>query len=116
MRRAFAAILFLALSGALGTSFTLLSSNESRAFIAEKATFLIPASEGYGIADCLGEGRSCGAIVAQAWCEAHGYGKVAEFGLATRNGSSVTDVVEARPWRAGTRDATHPPLQITCTQ
>jgi len=116
MRRAFAAILFLALSGALGTSFTLLSSNESRAFIAERATFLIPASEGYGIADCLGEGRSCGEIVAQAWCEAHGYGRVAEFGLATRAGNSGTDVVERRPWRASTRDTMQPPLQITCTQ
>lgn len=116
MRRAFAAILFLAFSGALGTSFTLLSSNESRAFIAEEATFLIPASEGYGIADCLGEGRSCGEIVAQAWCEAHGYGKVAEFGRAMRTGSSGTDVVEGLPWRAGTHDTVNAPLQITCRQ
>jgi hypothetical protein len=116
MRRAFAAILFLALSGALATSFTLLSSNESRAFIAENATFLIPASEGYGIADCLGSGRACGAIVAQAWCEAHGYGKAAEFGLATRTASAGTGMGESMPARNLARDTMHAPLKITCTQ
>jgi hypothetical protein len=36
-------------------------------------TFIIPSDDGYGLADCLVEGRPCGEIVADAWCRAHGY-------------------------------------------
>ncbi len=115
MRRSFAAFCFLALSGALATSFTLLSANESRAFIGERSTFLIPASEGYGVAACLGEQRSCGEIVAQAWCEAHGYGHVANFGVA-RLGESQADTADARRWNTAMRGDAPPSLQITCKQ
>ncbi len=115
MHRAFAAFGFVALAGALVTSFTVIATTESRAFIGERATFLIPASEGYGIADCLIGGDTCGAIVAQAWCEAHGYGAVTRFGEFRREaiggiaeiGVVMTDGATPAPSR---------PLMISCSQ
>ncbi|MCC5978845.1 MAG: hypothetical protein JJU21_12350 [Salinarimonas sp.] len=115
MRRAFAAFGFIALAGALVTSFTVIATTESRAFIGERATFVIPASEGYGIADCLVGGQGCGEIVAQAWCEAHGYGAVREFGTVRRDeiggfaeaGMIMTDGASEAPSR---------PLMIACSQ
>jgi hypothetical protein len=44
--------------------------------------FVIAASDGYGIGDCLAEGGSCGQIVADAWCVAHGAGHAVSFGPA----------------------------------
>ncbi len=32
-------------------------------------TFLIPSSDGYGVAECLTTGGECGQVVADAWCE-----------------------------------------------
>jgi hypothetical protein len=45
-------------------------------------TFVIAANDGYGIAECLAPGSSCGQIVADAWCEAHGRGAAVTFGSA----------------------------------
>lgn len=45
-------------------------------------SFVIPANDGYGLAECLAEGSSCGRLVADAWCEAQGYGKADTFGPA----------------------------------
>jgi hypothetical protein len=50
---------------------------------AQTATYIIDPSEGYGIVDCLSDGVSCGRIVADAWCEAHGRGRAKAFGLAS---------------------------------
>jgi hypothetical protein len=33
----------------------------------QQRVFLIPQSDGYGLCDCLSEGRECGKIVADAW-------------------------------------------------
>lgn len=49
---------------------------------AEKNTFVISDNEGYGITECLTNGSSCGRIVADAWCEAHGLGPALAFGRA----------------------------------
>jgi hypothetical protein len=49
---------------------------------AEGNTFIIAATEGYGVEDCLAEGGECGRVVADAWCEAHGHGAAISFGLA----------------------------------
>ena len=46
-------------------------------------TFVIADSEGYGIMDCLTDGKSCGRVVADAWCEAHGHGPARSFGRAS---------------------------------
>jgi hypothetical protein len=47
---------------------------------AEGHSFIIPASEGYGVQDCLGGDGECGQVVADAWCEAHGHGPASAFG------------------------------------
>jgi hypothetical protein len=44
--------------------------------------FVITASEGYGIGDCLAERGACGRIVADAWCVAHGASHAVSFGPA----------------------------------
>lgn len=46
------------------------------------STFVIAASDGYGIGDCLAGGGSCGRIVADAWCVAHGATRAISFGPA----------------------------------
>ena len=46
---------------------------------AVEETFIIPASDGYGVAECLVSGAECGTVVANAWCEAQGYGVAASF-------------------------------------
>jgi hypothetical protein len=43
---------------------------------------IIPANDGYGLGECLAEGAACGRVVADAWCEAQGYGKADSFGPA----------------------------------
>lgn len=45
--------------------------------------FVISDGEGYGIMDCLTDGKSCGRVVADAWCEAHGFGAARSFGRAS---------------------------------
>lgn len=45
-------------------------------------TFVINDTEGYGITECLTSGKSCGRVVADAWCEAHGLGPSVAFGRA----------------------------------
>jgi hypothetical protein len=47
---------------------------------AEAHNFIIAASEGYGVQDCLGGAGDCGQVVADAWCEAHGQGPALAFG------------------------------------
>lgn len=53
-------------------------------------TFVIAANDGYGIGDCLATGSSCGQIVADAWCEAHGRGRSISFGRFEDTTASVT--------------------------
>lgn len=113
MRRVFAAAGFVALSGALVMSFLLAPTSHLRASSGDSATFLIPAADGYGIADCLIGGGDCGLVVAQSWCEAHGWGRAASFGRAAAEdmtGSTAPIVtVSGNLSGAGAR-----PLSITC--
>lgn len=77
MRRAFA---MLGLGTAVffaAASLTLLP-NGTQASSAE-ATFMVPAADGYGVAECLISNRACGQVVADTWCEAHGYAKAVSF-------------------------------------
>ena len=57
--------------------------------------FVISDTEGYGIMDCLTDGKSCGRIVADAWCEAHGLGPANAYGRAS-------DITAATPVSAST--------------
>jgi len=46
-------------------------SAESGSRAPVEKTFLIPASEGYGVGECLtSPGSECGQVVADAWCGA----------------------------------------------
>lgn len=61
--------------------------------------FLVPGNDGYGIADCLAEGASCGKAVADAYCEAQGFkdGALA-YGLVTSDITASTGQTRrARP-------------------
>lgn len=60
----------------------LLAASGTGARAANK-TFVISDAEGYGIMDCLTDGKACGRIVADAWCEAHGLGPASSFGRAS---------------------------------
>jgi hypothetical protein len=67
--------------------------------------FIIAATEGYGVEDCLAEGGECGRVVADAWCEAHGHGAAISFGVAS-------DVTGAIP--AAADDNRHSPYVVHC--
>jgi hypothetical protein len=84
MRRVFAALGFVALAGTLVMSFLVIPTGNLSASLDRSATFLIPASDGYGIANCLSSSAACGEIVATAWCEAHGYPRAQSFGPVAR--------------------------------
>src|SRR4028118_2332607 len=77
MRRAYTmlgmgtAVFFAAASLTLLPNGTQASSTE--------ATFMIPAADGHGVAECLIGNQACGQVVANAWCEAHGYTKAVSF-------------------------------------
>ena len=104
MRRAIAMFGLLSVF-ALAGSFIVLPNGASQADVAD-ATFIIPATDGYGIADCLTTGNACGVIVADAWCEAHGYSRAATFGTAAE------EVTGATP--ASLSDRAARPIAITC--
>ncbi len=107
MRRAIAVFGFLSILTLTAASFVVLPNGTSRANVVN-ASFLIPASDGYGVADCLTGGNECGKIVANAWCEAHGFRRAETFGLA-----SPEDVTgSAAPIRVS--DETERPVSITC--
>ena len=71
-------------------------------------TFLIPSSDGYGVAECLTTGGECGQVVADAWCESQGYAKSASYGIAAQD--EYTGAIEAAP-AVKTSDR---PIRITC--
>lgn len=71
------------------------------------ATFLIPPSEGYGIAECLHSGTDCGRVVADGWCEANGFAAASAFGPI--GADEITGSVDVAPAREAT-------LAITCEE
>ena len=105
MRRTIAV---LGLSVALAaTGLLALVPNTSRAASSE-ATFLIPASDGYGVAECLVSQSECGQVIAHAWCEAQGFAQARTYGVAAAE--DVTGSIEvAQPTEPSSR-----PIAITC--
>ena len=80
----------LALDGALPHYFLpfvaamiALASLKAPAQAQTSSSFVIAATDGYGVAECLTSGGQCGQIVANAWCEAHGFAEALAFGLAS---------------------------------
>jgi hypothetical protein len=71
----------------------------------ERHTFVISDSEGYGITECLTSGSSCGRVVADAWCEAHGLGAALAFGpaddvtgaIATNRATTTVAAAQLKP-------------------
>jgi len=59
---------------------------------AESQNFIVAASDGYGVQDCLGGDGGCGQVVADAWCEAHGHGPALAFGKT----DDVTGAIASR--------------------
>lgn len=107
MRRVVA---FVGLLGvvAAGISLSIMPSSRSVAAASEPRTFLIPASDGYGVADCISSRAECGQIVANAWCESQGFGKAVAFGVAARE-DFTGSVAKQSPARIAEQ-----PLSITC--
>src|SRR5918993_4750779 len=88
-------------------SLTLLP-NGTQASSTEK-TFMVPAADGYGVAECLISSQACGQVVADTWCEAQGYARAAYFKQVTPNemaGSVQKVSVESNELL---------PVAITCT-
>ena len=108
MRRAIALIGLFGIIGG-GLSLTVLPTSRTAAAANAQRTFVIPASDGYGVADCLSSNNSeCGKIVADAWCEAQGFAKAVTFGAAAREDFTGT-VAKPAPVAAAEQ-----PLTITC--
>ncbi|NJO53690.1 MAG: hypothetical protein HC829_01610 [Bacteroidales bacterium] len=56
----------------------------------ETETFVISNFDGYGVDQCLAEGRPCGQAVAAAWCRSREYNSVVDFGRLDRTNSAGT--------------------------
>jgi hypothetical protein len=78
---------------------------------ADEATFIIPASDGYGVAECLATGGDCAAGVAQAWCTAQGYARATQFGVIDRREATGSLKEEV----AVTSRRSAPSVSITCS-
>src|SRR3712207_8485517 len=90
MRRAIALFGFLTILALTAASFIVVPNGTSQANVVN-ATFLIPASDGYGVADCLAGASECGRIVANAWCESHGFSRADTFGVAVEEVTGSTE-------------------------
>jgi hypothetical protein len=109
MRRTFAVLSLAAVLGSATLSFMVLPTAATRAAVnGPDATFLIPASDGYGVADCLMGKAECGKVVANAWCEAHGFSGAQSFGPAAPQ--EMTSAVET----VSTSKRAATPIAITC--
>ena len=109
MRRAVALVGLLGVVAA-GISLSIMPSSRSVAAASEPRTFLIPAGDGYGVADCISSKSECGKIVADAWCEAQGFARASSFGLASRE-DFTGSLSKAK---AASVAAPEQPLVITC--
>lgn len=108
MRRAIALVGLLGIIGG-GLSLAILPTTKTKAAPSDQRTFLIPAGDGYGVADCISSKSECGRIVANAWCESKGFARASEFGLASRE-DFTGSVSKAKTSSAPPEQ----PLVITC--
>jgi hypothetical protein len=105
MRRAFAFLGFATVFGATLASFITVPNGALRASVGpSEAVFLIPAADGYGVADCLsGQNPECGTVVANAWCEAQGFARAQAFGPARPETTPARSRPATPPRWSGTR-------------
>jgi hypothetical protein len=102
MRRVIVSLGF-ALIAAGGVSFSVVPSAAPRK-ASNQSVFLLPPSDGYGIADCIAQNRECGKIVANAWCESKGFAKAASYALVSA--TETTGSIGGR----GAAAASEPPV------
>jgi hypothetical protein len=107
MRRAVALVGLFGILGA-GMSLALLPATGTVAAPKAERTYLIPAGDGYGVADCIASKSECGQIVADAWCESQGHRVATAYGVAARE-----DITGSTPRPANVAQ-TEQPLTITC--
>jgi hypothetical protein len=105
MRRAIALVGSFGIVGA-GLSLAIIPVSRGTAAPKPAQTYLLPAADGYGVADCIASRSDCGQIVADAWCEANGHRVAKTFGLASAEDFTGTTVTKAA--------TTEQPLAITC--
>ncbi|MBM6594462.1 hypothetical protein [Microvirga pudoricolor] len=106
MRRALAVFgLCASLSAAAATMALLPNASEASA---TQATFLVPAHDGYGVAECLTSGSDCGHVVANTWCEAQGYARAVSF--RQTDGAEATGSIQKAALAPK-----HAPIEITCS-
>ncbi|SCX94346.1 hypothetical protein [Microvirga guangxiensis] len=106
MRRAFT-MLGLSTAAFIGAASLTLLPGGTQASSSE-ATFLVPAADGYGVAECLISNQPCGQVVANTWCEAQGYAKAVSFRqIDAETTGSIQKVSMAAP-----EDR---PISITCS-
>jgi hypothetical protein len=106
MRRAVALVGLFGIIGA-GLSLAVVPTSGTVAAPKPERTYLIPASDGYGVADCIASKAECGQIVANAWCEAQGHRIAKTYGVASAE--DFTGTVKASAQSEAER-----PLVITC--
>ncbi|MCW6508021.1 hypothetical protein [Lichenifustis flavocetrariae] len=75
----------------------LLAAAPSTSWAGDSLDFVVPVSDGYGIADCMKPGMACGQVIADAWCEAHGHAHATAFGLAEDVTGSIKVSAMATP-------------------
>ena len=107
MRRAVALVGLFGIIGA-GMSLAMLPATNTVAAPKAERTYLIPAGDGYGVADCISSKSECGQIVADAWCESQGHRSATAYGVAARE-----DITGSTPRPANVAQ-TEQPLTITC--
>jgi hypothetical protein len=77
------------------------AGHRSNAQAETTSTYVISDQDGYGVLECLTERSSCGRIVADAWCEAHGHGAARAFGRAEDVTASITANPPRQPLQPG---------------
>jgi hypothetical protein len=66
---------------------------------ATETTFVVPADDGYGMDDCLAEGKACAKLVADSWCQVKGMSVAVRFERASAEDitASLTSKVAVNP-------------------
>jgi len=54
-------------------------------------SYVVPATDGYGISDCMHSGSACGRVIADSWRESHGHAHALAFGTV----EDVTGAIQA---------------------
>ncbi len=66
---------------------------------ATETTFVVPADDGYGMDDCLAEGKACAKLVADTWCQVKGMSVAVRFERASAEDitASLTSKAAVKP-------------------